>query len=500
MPQKSNAFSNRRVHGTVVVSILASSAIAIALLGMSGAVASLIFMPVLISLGLQSRGKETLPNAPQMLDARGFIATELANGLGQIGNPTTAMVLEIDDFHKLEEVHDQAELDNVLTFVKSVMDAHLSDLDITVRLDGATFAAALAPQAPFDREVMLQTCSRIQHSLNSAQLFGDVPTRLTASIGFAPSTKLERPTGEALLQAAMTALTEARRKAPGAVRGYSTNMANRRSSQLQIGREATNAFEKDEIFAYFQPQMSLADGSLTGFEALSRWYHPLRGIISPAEFLPALDKAGLMGRLGDTMVKNALHAMRQWDDAGLHVPSIGVNLSTIELRDPLLVDRMAMLLDASGIKPNRLVIEVLETVVANKSDDDVICNLAALSDLGCGIDLDDFGTGYASVTNIRRFSVERIKIDRSFVAGLDSDSEQRSMVAAMLTMADRLGVKTLAEGVETKAELKALQELGCDDAQGFTIARPIPLDETIGWIKRHSNTLEAPIPLDRRAG
>jgi EAL domain-containing protein (putative c-di-GMP-specific phosphodiesterase class I) len=132
-------------------------------------------------------------------------------------------------------------------------------------------------------------------------------------------------------------------------------------------------------------------------------------------------------------------------------------------------------LDVGNIAPHRLVIEVLETGIADGADDDTIGNLTALADLDCGIDLDDFGTGYTSITDIRRFSVGRIKIDRSFVAGIDTDSKQRNMVAAILTMADRFDVHTLAEGAETLGEKDALHALGCHDVQGFHIARPMPV-------------------------
>ncbi|MBT8412106.1 MAG: EAL domain-containing protein, partial [Octadecabacter sp.] len=201
-----------------------------------------------------------------------------------------------------------------------------------------------------------------------------------------------------------------------------------------------------------------------------------------------------------TMITQALKALQHWDANGLVVPRVGVNFSTDELRDPLLVDRIAMLMDAHDMCAGRLVVEVLETVIAKASDDVIVRNLSDLAALGCGIDLDDFGTGYASITNIRRFSVGRIKIDRSFVTGVDRDPEQRDMVAAILTMAERLGVRTLAEGIETKGEHAALRSLGCDDAQGFEIARPMPLEETVEWAHKHLSANVHPVEIAKRTG
>ena len=409
------------------------------------------------------------------------------------------MVVEVDNYEQLVEVYGTDTLEGTNAFVLNAIESHLTERDIALHLDGPRFAAALAPQAPYDLETMLNTCTRIQHSLLNAPLVTDLPMQLTASIGFAASNKLERPTAEGLIQATMTALSEARRNAPNAVRGYSQIMSTKRSSGQRIAKDAQRAFQRGEIFAYFQPQISMTDGSLCGFEALTRWHHPERGIVSPAEFLPALEKAGLMEQLGDTMIKQVIQALNFWDKSGLHVPRFGVNFSTAELRDPRLVDRVAMHLDRSDIAPKRLMIEVLETVIAHDADDDVVGNLGALADLGCGIDLDDFGTGYASITNIRRFSVERIKIDRSFVAGVDTDGEQRDMVGAILTMADRLGVSTLVEGVETRAERDALAAVGCEDAQGFHFARPMPLQETVEWASAYFTQSVEPVPLSKRA-
>lgn len=477
----------------------ASCLLAFVIIGPAGLLAGLIFAPTLALLSMQPKPQLPTDQEPAKNEKRPFIIGWLSRFLGQIGHPTVAMIVEIDDYDRLVEVYGSDTLDEAATFAQNAIETHLTEKDVTVHLDGGRFVSALAPQAPHDLETMLNTCTRIQHSMTDAPMFTGLPTPLTVSIGFAASNKIERPSGDTLMQAAFSALSEARRKAPNAVRGYSKSMSAKRTSGQRIAKEAQRAFQKGEIFAYFQPQLSMKDGTLSGFEALARWHHPERGIVSPAEFLPALEQAGLMQKLGDTMIKQAIQALTFWDKSGLHVPRIGVNFSTCELRNPRLVDRIAMHLDVSNIAPERLVIEVLETVIASEADDDIIGNLGALADLGCGIDLDDFGTGYASITNIRRFSVGRIKIDRSFVAGVDSDPEQRDMVGAILTMADRLGVAALAEGIETRGERDALFALGCNDAQGFLFARPMPIQETVEWASAYFGRAAAPIQLSKRA-
>lgn len=476
-----------------------SCGLAFLVLGPAGVLAGMMFAPLMAVLALKT------PEAPadetdlSKQQKRPFIVGCLSRFLGHIGHPTVAMIVEIDDFDRLEEVYGRQALEGALTFAQDSIETHLTEDDITVHLDGPRFVSALAPQGPHDLETMLNTCTRIQHSMANAPLVTQLPVQLTASIGFAASNRIERPTAERLMEGAFSALAEARRKAPNAVRGFSKSISTRRASEMKIVKDAARAFERGEIFAYFQPQVRMDDGTLSGFEALTRWHHPERGIVSPADFLPALEQAGLMPQLGDTMIKQAIQALTFWDKSGLTVPRIGVNFSTYELRNPRLVDRIAMHLDVSNIAPERLVIEVLETVIASEGDEDIIGNLAALADLGCGIDLDDFGTGYASITNIKRFSVGRIKIDRSFVTGIDSDPEQQNMVSAIVNMADRLGVRTLAEGIETRGERDVLQALGCEDAQGFHFARPMPIQETVDWASAYFGAAQEPIRLAKRA-
>ncbi len=186
------------------------------------------------------------------------------------------------------------------------------------------------------------------------------------------------------------------------------------------------------------------------------------------------------------MLYNALVALSRWEKAGLHVPTIGVNFSADELRNPRLPDKLKWELDRFDLTPDRLSVEILETVVAQTDNDVIVHNVAALARMGCGIDLDDFGTGHTSIANLRRFAVRRLKIDRSFVTRLDEDRDQQRIVAAILSLAERLGLDTLGEGVETMAEHAMLAQLGCGHLQGFGIARPMPFDDTIDWMRRHA--------------
>ena len=215
-----------------------SSILAFVLLGSAGGAAALIFAPLLAVHLVRQAPAQPLPSVQDHDQARPFAVGCLSRFLGQIGHPTVALVVEIDEYDHLEEIYGRFAMDAVAAFVQGAVETHLTEEDITVQLDGSRFVAALAPQAPHDLETMLNTCTRIQHSMTDASLITDLPTSITLSIGFAASNKLERPTGEALLHAAFSALAEARRKAPNAVRGYSKTMATKRVADQKIAKEA----------------------------------------------------------------------------------------------------------------------------------------------------------------------------------------------------------------------------------------------------------------------
>lgn len=411
---------------------------------------------------------------------------------------TGALILELDGFRKIEERHDRGTVERLLVTVARRLRVAIRDADLACRLDGPTFAIALAPSRRLELEPVVQLAGRLQRAIAEPVAIAGTNFYLTASIGFSLSSRHRSPIGEDIVQGATLAMIEAQRSGPSGIRSYSDAMRARVASRGILATEVAEAFDKGEITAYFQPQVSTRTGEVTGFEALARWHHPVRGLIPPVEFLPALAQAGLMDRLGEAMVRESLAALRHWDGLGLRIPRVGVNFSNAELADPGLVDRIGWELDSHDLTPDRLVIEVLETVVANRSEDVVIRNLAGLARLGCCLDLDDFGTGHASITSIRRFSIERIKIDRSFVTRIDDDLEQQKMVGAILTMAERLGLDTLAEGVETPAERAMLARLGCGHVQGFGIARPMPLSETADWIRTQIRTGRESSPIQLR--
>jgi EAL domain-containing protein (putative c-di-GMP-specific phosphodiesterase class I)/GGDEF domain-containing protein len=418
---------------------------------------------------------------------------------------SAVFMIEIDDYDRLVEHHGKAAMERLARqAVQRVRSAVRSD-DVVGWLRPPTFGLSVAPQNTLDLEICLEISGRLTRLLSEPHAIDGTSIYVTASIGFCQlgreTASEDETTADPVILCAEKALSSAQAAAPGAIRAYARTVQKQPAANLHAAAlDAAEALENGEIVAWFQPQISTDTGRITGFEALARWIHPQRGPVSPAEFLPKLQDARMMNRLSEVMVCHALTAMRAWDAAGADIQQVGVNFSSDELSDPKLVDKLSWELDRFELGPDRLAVEILETVVAKGPDDVITRNINGLSELGCRIDLDDFGTGHASLASIRRFGVGRIKIDRSFVMKCDRDPEQQRMIRAILTMAEKLDLETIAEGVETAGEHSLLAQLGCTHVQGFGIGRPMPLDQTLHWIREHNAKVQAPPTIGRASG
>jgi diguanylate cyclase (GGDEF)-like protein len=446
------------------------------------------------------RGRDPLTLLAQRGDVEAALDSALA-GERTTGRRSACVVVEVDEFAGFAAQHGPAAAETILQRVAERLRAHLRDGDLVARLDEATFAVALAPVRRMDLETLIQLSVRLQEALGDPIVLDSGRIYLTASIGFCLPARTPARNGAAFLAAAEQALAAARANGPSSIRSYSAEApAARTEHAAAYLDEVAGALEQGHIRPWFQPQVSTDTGDITGFEALARWHHPERGLIPPGDFLPAIAAAGLNERLGEVILYHSLTALRAWDRANLAIPRVAVNFSGEELSDPRLLERIRWELDRFELDPNRLAVEVLENVVSKSENDTITRNIAALGKMGCMIELDDFGTGNASLAAIRRFAVHRIKIDRSYITRVDRDRQQQDMVSAILTMAERLRLETLAEGVESVGEHAMLAQLGCQNVQGFAIGRPMPFEETIAWIVRHREKLSEPPQIGREAG
>lgn len=494
----------------LVASVPALSLLAYWLGGETALVLVALALPLLASLKL------ILPGAAQQSELRKGRANLLApaafDAMTQIhldnarsdGLKSAIFMIEIDEFSDLRERHGQRAMDDVVHQIGDRLRTATRKDDEIAHLDASIFAICLSPQPRLDLETCLELSGRIGRALAEPYVVDATSIYMTASIGFCQlgrESSAEREVGkDPVISCARDALQTAKSAAPGAIRAFSADTRARAKASSTAITDAETALENGGIVAWFQPQISTDTGRITGFEALARWIHPTRGALAPAEFLPQLEKAQRMNRLSEVMLFNALSAMRAWDEAGLDIQHVGVNFSSEELSDPALAEKLAWELDRFELTPNRLAVEILETVVARGPDDMVTRNIKALSAMGCRIDLDDFGTGHASLTSIRRFGVSRIKIDRSFVMKSDRDPEQQRMIRAILTMAEKLEIETIAEGVETVGEHSLLAQLGCAYVQGYGIAKPMPFEQTLKWVQDHNAKLQSPPDIGQATG
>ena len=407
----------------------------------------------------------------------------------ETGYKSCLHVVEIERFSNLADRYGPAAADSIIQRMGERLTGVVRDGDVVGQIGDARFAICVNPVRQLSLELCIQLAGRIQAAAEEPFAVDGTVIYVDVCIGFCQHSRAPDEQGKQWLEAATLALRSAQANGGSSIRAYSAQMHQERKTRRALHDDVVAALESGEIVPWFQPQICTDTGRITGFEALARWIHPVRGVISPVEFLPAIEATNMLERLAEVIIFHSFRAIKQWDAAGIKVPQVGVNFAGSELSNPRLLDKIKWDLDRFDLTPDRLAVEVLETVVANSPDDVISRNINALSALGCRIDLDDFGTGNASIASIRRFSVTRIKIDRSFVMKADRDHEQQRMISAILTMAERLQVETLAEGVETVGEHVLLAQLGCNHVQGFGIARPMPFDQTLDWIHAHNAKL-----------
>ena len=358
--------------------------------------------------------------------------------------------------------------------------------DDVFRLSENRFAIVLAPCLKLDLETMMEQANRLQAGLEEPAPLEYGTYHAPVSIGLCPNTKIAACTGQKLLDAAESALNDAISNGPSAIRLWSPSIDDARGARETLLNDVQRAISNGQIQPWFQPQICTSTGKITGMEALARWIHPERGVVPPGEFLHCFEQTGLIERLSEAMFHQSLSSLQEWDRAGIDIPRVSVNFAASELRNPHLIERLKWELDRFDIPANRLGVEILETVIADTPKGITVRNITELGQMGCLIDLDDFGTGHASMATLRRFKVHRLKIDRSFVSRIDRDQEQRRMFAAVLSLAEQLGLETLAEGVETAGEHALLSQLGCDHVQGFGIGRPMPAGQVAAWVQKHA--------------
>jgi diguanylate cyclase (GGDEF)-like protein len=379
-------------------------------------------------------------------------------------------VIGLDGFQRINDVLGHANGDLLLRAVAERMQREVGKTGIVARLSGDEFAIAL----PCDggAESIAELSERIASGFDDPLQAGTRQHRVRASIGVAVYPVGGR-TADELLSNGHLALCRAKAVRGGVHVVFETSIREELETRLALEAALALAVERNEFELFYQPQVRLVDGGLIGVEALIRWHHPERGVVAPGEFMPVVNTSSISERIAAWVLDTAGRQARTWELAGLGV-RVGVNLSPSQLQAGDLAGSIAQLLDATGLAASLLELEVTEDVLL-QDEDSVLETFKRIQNLGVRIVFDDFGTGYASLSYLKKFPLDGLKIDRSFVRDLLIDSDDAAIVGSTVGLSKQLGLSVIAEGIEDRATADFLLSLGCADGQGYFFGRPMPV-------------------------
>lgn len=410
----------------------------------------------------------SLPNRKLLLDRLDAILGAPADDDDSVG----VLFCDLDQFKVVNDSLGHDVGDEVLAEVGERLLAVARPDDLVARFGGDEFVVVREHAHSVDE--LTELASAVLNTIARPYRIDGGETVITTSVGVTRSTPLSR-NSSALLRDADAAMHVAKERGRARFELFDSRIRSRVLRRIAVERELRLALARHQLRVHYQATIDLATGRPCGVEALVRWHHPERGLLLPGEFLPVAEETGLVVPLGSWVLRTALREIRslQGPGADAHALQVSVNLSTRQLDKAFLVEEVAALLRETGIPPSTVTLELTEHALMG----DVEGRVARLKDLGVRLAVDDFGTGYASLTYLKRFPVDEVKVDRSFVTGLGSDPSDLAITGAVVRLAHDLGMYTTAEGVESTEQLEALRRLGCDRAQGFLLARPLPLED-----------------------
>jgi diguanylate cyclase (GGDEF)-like protein/PAS domain S-box-containing protein len=416
-----------------------------------------------------------LPNRSLLLDRLNHWAARA----GRDRSTAAVLFVDLDNFKVINDAlgHDQG--DRLLCAVADRIQLELRPSDTVARVGGDEFVVFCEDvESEHDALAMVD---RLVHALDAPFDLAGQAQHATASVGIALSDGSSGP--EVMIRNADAAMYRAKERGRARYELFDDEMRQRSISWLETESDLRRAIAGGELRNVYQPIVSPTSGLIVGFEALARWHHPTRGVISPADFIPIAEQSGLIVPLGRTVLEQACAEAVRWnaDRDGREPLRVAVNFSPRQLSHPRAVESVVEVLDAAGLPPQLLCVEITESALV----EDAVATLATLNrlkELGVTLALDDFGTGYSSLTYVRRFPIDTLKIDRTFIDGIVGSSEDEAIVTAVLSMGRALGVHVVAEGVETEEQAARLRTLGCQLAQGYLFSRPVAPEAVSGLL------------------
>jgi diguanylate cyclase (GGDEF)-like protein len=412
--------------------------------------------------------RDPLTGLPSRLLLMNRLRSAIAR-LERTGGHVAVLFIDLDRFKVVNDSLGHHAGDRLLLAVAERLRVAARRHELPARFGGDEFVIVCEDVA--DPQDAVAVAERLLKALAQPFDFDDVPAFVGGSVGIAVTSDPHAAPAD-LVRDADAAMYRAKQAGGGRWSIFDQVVRDRAVARQAIEAALRNAIDNVELVVHFQPEISVATGEIVGVEALVRWVRPGHGMVSPADFIPIAEETGLIIPIGTWVLNEACRQASSFDDGRL---VIRVNVSARQLTEPGLAETVNAALTASGLPPERLCLEVTESIVLEDGDRSVAA-LQALREIGVGVSLDDFGTGYCSLAYLRRLPIDSLKIDRSFVRGLGHEADDDSIVTSVIDLARSLGVSVVAEGVETEEQLDGLRARGCDTMQGFLFAKPGPAD------------------------
>jgi len=395
------------------------------------------------------------------------------------GSRLAILFIDLDRFKVINDSLGHEVGDELLRQVADRLRSQSREGDTLARIGGDEFVVLVENEK--NLEDVSACARRLVEQLSSPYLLGNKDCHVTLSIGISVF-PADGSDSQALLKAADVAMYRAKQMGRNNYQYYLPSMNVHTVERLEMESDLSHALERGEFLLYYQPKVQIKTGLITGTEALLRWNHPLRGLVPPVEFISLAEETGLIVPIGEWVLATACAQNKCWQDQGLAKLGIAVNLSARQFGDSQLLPKLTRIIQASGIDPSSLELEITESVVMSHGES-AVAVLKQLKSIGVQIAIDDFGTGYSSLGYLKHFPIDTIKVDRSFIRDIPADSGDMKIARAIIAMAHALRLKVVAEGVENAEQLRFLHAENCDAAQGYFLYRPIPADEVADVLK-----------------
>lgn len=388
--------------------------------------------------------------------------------------------IDLDRFKAVNDSMGHAAGDALLIEVARRLRDVLREVDVVCRQSGDEFLVLVRDIEHW--ESLGEMAQRVLRAIEAPVVLANAPVKVSASIGISLYPE-DGQDFETLVKHADIAVYQAKTLGRARYSYFHSELNSRLQANLELEQELAYAISHDQLVLHYQPQVCSISGDIVAVEALVRWQHPVRGLLYPGQFIGLAEESGRIAEMGVWTLREACRQMADWTARGIHVGNMAVNVSALEFRDHRLLDSLQDALEASGIPPQHLEIEITESVLMAETETSQRI-IERLRQIGVGIAIDDFGTGYSSLAYLKRLRPNQLKIDRSFVSDTDTDSDSRAIVKGVVGLAEALSLNVVAEGVETVEQQAFLREIGCHTLQGYFIAKPLTVDALEQWLQR----------------